>query len=280
MKRRRISYSVEEMAWLQANRAMIISDYHRAFVAAFGRADVAAGHLHALRKRLGWKVGRQPGRFAGRHTRFSPAEIAWLRENRTLPIADYHRAFMAAFSRADVTAENLHGLRKRQGWKTGRTGRFEKGRTSENKGKRCALGTGGLHPNAVRTQFRKGASPQNYRGPGHEYVDSQSGYVVLIVDQTNPWSGAATRPVLKHRHLWEQAHGPIPDDMCLKCLDGDKANSDPSNWELVPRAILPRLNGRFGLGYDAAPAELKPTIMAVAKLKHQIHRRKSKQVLA
>ena len=47
-----------------------------------------------------------------------------------------------------------------------------------------------------------------------------------------------------------------------------KTNTDPSNWEAIPAALAPRLNGRFGRGYDHAPAELKPTIMLTAKLEH------------
>jgi hypothetical protein len=63
---------------------------------------------------------------------------------------------------------------------------------------------------------------------------------------------------------------PIPKGHRLKCLDGNKLNADLSNWELVPVGLLPRLNGRFGRGYDEAPAELKPAIMAVAKLEHRV----------
>ena len=65
----RIVYSAAEMKWLCDNRTMVISDYHRAFCAVFTRSDVAPAHLHGLRKRLGWKVGRAPGRFAGRKQR-------------------------------------------------------------------------------------------------------------------------------------------------------------------------------------------------------------------
>ncbi|WP_269212609.1 hypothetical protein [Pseudooceanicola algae] len=32
--------------------------------------------------------------------------------------------------------------------------------------------------------------------------------------------------------------------------------------------MAPRLNGRFGRGYDQAPAEIKPAIMAVTELEH------------
>lgn len=275
---RSIPYSDAEMAWLEANRAMIISDYHRSFVEAFGRDDVTAAHLHGLRKRKGWKVGRAPGRYVGRRRQYSPAEINWLRANRALAIGDYHARFCAAFDRTDVSAAKLHGLRKREGWKTGRTGRFVKGQISHNKGKICAPGTGGRHPNAQRTQFKKGQPSHTYLGPGHERIDETDGYVILIVAEKSPWTGAATRPVHKHRWLWEHANGPVPEGHALKCLDGDKTNTDPSNWEPVPRGVLARLNGgrlRKTISYDDAPTELKPAILAVAKLKHQIRANKS-----
>lgn len=272
MRMRPIPYSCEEMAWLEENRAMVISDYHRLFVQRFERQDVAAIHLHGLRKRKGWKVGRAGGRYVGRRRLYSPAEIEWLRSNSTMQPAEYYRAFCELFGRSDVTARQVLGLRKREGWLTGRTGRFEKGQISHNKGKRCDPGSGGRHPNAVKTQFKKGGRPHTYRGPGHERVDSKDGYVVMIVAEKNPWTGAATRPVHKHRWLWEQANGPLPDDQVLKCLDGDKTNTDPSNWEPVPRGVLARLNGgphKKTIAFDDAPTELKPTVMAVAKLKHR-----------
>lgn len=272
MRRGRIPYSEAEMDWLAANHAMVLGDYHRGFCAQFGRDDVRIEHLNALRKRNGWKVGRDGRRYRGRHRRFDAAEIAWLSENRTLPIGAYHAAFQAAFGREDVTPQNLHALRKRQGWHTGRTGHFEKGQVSHNKGKRCAPGTGGRHPNAARTQFKAGQVPHTYRGPGHERIDSKDGYIVIIVAAPNPWTGAATRPVHKHRWLWEQKHGPLPKGHVLKCLDGDKTNTDPGNWEAVPRSVMARLNGgpqKSFLAYDAAPAELKPTVLAAAKLDHR-----------
>lgn len=273
MRRGRIPYSADEMAWLEANYMMVISDYHRAFVETFGRADVKLVHLNHLRKRKGWKVGRDGSRYRGRLRTYTEAEMKWLEENRLLPISEYHERFNETFGR-EVSAKALHQLRKRYGWKTGRTGQFEKGRVPENKGKPCAPGTGGRHPNAQRTQFKKGQLPHNAQGAGHERIDSKDGYVVMIVDEVNPWTGAATRPVHKHRYLWEQKHGPIPDGHVLKCLDGDKTNCDPSNWELIPREMLPHLSGRFGMDFDHAAPEVKPAMMAVAKLKHAVREKK------
>ncbi|MER9130694.1 HNH endonuclease signature motif containing protein [Mesorhizobium sp. M0768] len=273
MKGGRIHYSAPEMAWLQTNRAMIISDYHAAFRVEFGRDDVSAGHLHGLRKRKGWKVGRAPGRFAGRHNRYTAAEIAWLRDNSTMEINAWCAAFRQAFARDDATPAKLHSLRKRMGWKTGRSGHFEKGAVSHNKGKRMPF-----NANSAATRFKKGQLPQNYRGPGHESIDDD-GYVWIVTDQPNPWTGASTWRIHKHRWLWEKAHGPVPEGHVLKCLDSDRSNTDPANWELVPIGLLPRLNGKSGRRYDAAPAELKPTIMAIAKLEHRARARRKPEAV-
>lgn len=271
MKRRRIIYSDAEMAWLETNRAMVISDYHRAFADAFQRQDVTAAHLHGLRKRLGWKVGRARGRTAGRSRLFSPVEIAWLEANCTLTVSEYVQAFSAAFGRTDVTAARLAALRKRRGWKTGRTGHFAKGQEPMNKGQRCPEGVGGRHPNARRSQFKKGQEPHNTKHLGHERLNVD-GYIEISIAETNPHTGYERRYVHKHVHLWEGLNGPVPDGHCLKSLDGDKTNTDPSNWVAIPRGVLPRLNGGRAtrvMAYDSAPAELKPTLLAIARVEHQ-----------
>jgi hypothetical protein len=271
----RITYTADEMAWLETNRAMVISDYHAAFCKQFARADVTAAHLHGLRKRKKWKVGRAHGRLAGRkHKRRMPvsaAELAWLRDNCTLPIADYHQEFCKAFRREDLLAEQLHALRKREGWRTGRTGRFEKGRTPTNKGKPRSY-----NENSARTQFKKGnrsgVAVDKYLPIGTERV--RDGYLVRKIHDGLPMQ---SRWRAVHLLIWEAAHGPIPEGMALKCK-GERGNPAPDNWEAVPRAMLPRLNNRWGRSYDEAAAELRPTIMAVARLEQQISdRRDSRQ---
>lgn len=85
----------------------------------------------------------------------------------------------------------------------------------------------------------------------------------------NPAGGWCTSSLV-HVIRWEAEHGPVPPGMALKCLDGNRQNTDPENWEAIPRGMLPRLaGGRWNrLPYDSAPDELKPTIMAIAKLDH------------
>lgn len=199
----------------------------------------------------------------GRRISYREAELLFIKKRARLPRRDLHASFCKWTGRTDVTLANLNALCKRKGWMTGRTGCYAPGQTPKNKGRKMPY-----NANSARTQFKKGHIPHTHRGAGHERVDKKDGYVIMIVDERNPWTGAATRQVHKHRWLWEQEHGPVPDGMRLKCLDGDKTNTDPSNWEALPKALSPRLNGRFGRGYDSAPAELKPTIMATTKLEH------------
>lgn len=203
----------------------------------------------------------------GHAIKYTAQELAWLEANRGMVISEYHHAFQERFMRQDVSANNLHALRKRRGWKTGRTGQFQTGQKPHNKGKKMPF-----NPNSARTQFKKGNQPHNTKYLGHERV-SKDGYVEISIDERNPHTGYERRYVLKHRYLWEKTNGPVPEGMCLKCRDGNKTNTDPENWILIPRALLPRLNGgKSGKlpKYDKAEPELRSTILAVAQLSHVV----------
>lgn len=208
----------------------------------------------------------------GRKLSYSPTELAWIKARAQADRAETHAAFCAEFGRSDVSLANLNALCKRKGWLTGRDGRFQKGDVAHNKGKPCAPGRGGRHPNARKSQFKRGQLPHNTKWLCHERI-SKDGYVEISVAEVNPHTGFPRRYVLKHRWLWEQAHGPVPEGMALKCL-GERTNCDPSNWELVPRALLPRLDGRFGRGFEAAPDELRPIILAAAKVEHAVREKR------
>lgn len=179
-----------------------------------------------------------------------------------MPRAEAHDQFVELFGRGDIDLENYKALCSRKGWKTGRTGCFAPGIVPFNKGRK-----GFCPPGSEKGWFRKGQLPHNTKFLGHERV-SKDGYIEISVAETNPHTGYERRYVLKHRHLWENAHGPVPAGMCLKCLDGDKTNVDPSNWELVPRAVNLRLNGRHSLSYKDAEPEVRPVVLTAAKLRH------------
>lgn len=198
---------------------------------------------------------------------YSAEELAWLEANYALPIGDYHAGFCAAFGRDDVSASTLRSLGKRKGWRTGRTGHFEKGDVPFNKGKPMPF-----HPNSAATRFkpgcRGGRAAEIYKPIGTERL-SKDGYLERKIHDGMPFQ---SRWRAVHLLNWEAVNGPIPPGIALKCLDSDRANTDAANWIAIPRAMLPRLNGgthKRALAYDEASPELKPIILDVARLEQQ-----------
>jgi hypothetical protein len=211
----------------------------------------------------------------GRANNYTAEELAWLRGNCAFTTKDLGRYFRMFFSgRDDVTDDALRNACQARGWLTGRNGCFAKGTVPPNKGRK------GWHPpGCEKGWFPKGHRSINHRGPGHEYIDKKDGYVWLIVAGPPPWPSSTSKschPRVKHRYLWEQANGPIPKGHVLKCMGGDKTNCDPSNWRLIPQAILPRLAGRWTLAFDAAPPELKESLLAAALLQYEAKKARRK----
>lgn len=138
-----------------------------------------------------------------------------------------------------------------------------------NKGKKMPF-----NPNSARTQFKKGHLPANTMPVGSERL-TKDGYIEVRVEEPKTFEcGVKTYWRQKHRYLWEQINGPVPKGHFLKSIDGDRTNCDPSNWMALPLSMQPRLAGRWSLGYDDAPAELKPYVLAVARIEQAARERK------
>jgi len=197
---------------------------------------------------------------------YSAEELAWIRERATDQRAATHAAFQTRFDRLDVSLQNLNALCKRNGWMTGRTGCFAPGVAPPNKGKKMPF-----NANSAATRFqpgsRSGRAEALYKPIGTERL-TKDGYRQRKMHDDMPMH---TRWQLVQRVEWEAVNGPIPAGHALKCLNGDRLDCRASNWEAVPRGVLARLNEgrhRKQIAYDATTAELKPTVMVIAKLKH------------
>lgn len=126
----------------------------------------------------------------------------------------------------------------------------------------------------ARTQFKKGQMPRNTMAVGSERT-TKDGYIEIRVEEPIVFAcGQKNYWRQKHRWLWEQVNGPIPPKHFLKSIDGDRTNCDPSNWMALPLSMQPRLSGGRSIGYDDAPDELKPYILAVARLEQAARERK------
>ncbi|EAU43905.1 HNH endonuclease [Salipiger bermudensis] len=201
----------------------------------------------------------------GHHIEYSDAELFWIHDNHKRPRREAHAEFVDLWNRPDVSLSNFTSLCKRKGWMTGRTGCFKKGQVPPNKGRKgyCAPGS---EKGWFKKGERRGVAVELYKPIGTERV-SKDGYIERKIHDGMPLQ---SRWRAVHLIRWEEANGPLPDGHCLKCLDGDKANTAPDNWEAIPRALLPRLSGgRWYRGYDTLEPELRPTALAIAKLEHK-----------
>lgn len=148
------------------------------------------------------------------------------------------------------------------------SGRFQKGHKPWNTGSKGLSLTG---PNSGT--FKKGSVPPNRKPLWSERSDPD-GYTWMKVPEEDPYTGFPTRYKLKHKWIYEQKYGPVPKGHIVIFKDQNKRNFDPENLEAIKRADLARLNQA---GYKKAPGELKPSIMALCRLKTKIGeaRRKS-----
>lgn len=210
----------------------------------------------------------------GHWIRYTEEQLAWIKGNCTLPQRELHAQFQARFDRPEVTMGNLVSLRKRRGWFSGRDGRFQPGQESWNKGvpmEKWAkpdvidrMKNGQFKPGS-----RSGFAAKLWKPIGTERW-SKEGYLERKINNDLPLK---SRWRAVHLIRWEEVNGPIPKGHCLKSLDGDKTNTDPANWKVIPRAVLSRLNGgryKRRPSYDEAEPEVRPALMTLAELEHRI----------
>lgn len=142
---------------------------------------------------------------------------------------------------------------------------IKKGTPAPNKGKKL---TDYCSPEAIErmkaTQFKKGNQPHN--------TASADGEIRIRFDHPKRGGKAYKyirislgKWVLYHRHLWEQANGPIPKDHVLRFKDGDSMNCELDNLELLHYAKNMEMNSiqRF-------PKELKEVIRLSGKLNKKL----------
>ena len=268
MKGRAIRYSKAELRFIEVRRAMRRRALHAAFVEKFGRRDVTVENIKALCTNRCWTTPRKRWRprddalLRKRYPNTPTADVAE-RLGRS-PLSVYQRADKLGLRKSEAYLASPAACRLRRGDNVGAKHRFQKGHVPANKGlRRPGWAPGRLRETQFKKGVRQGVAVKLYKPIGTERV-SKDGYLERKIHDGMPLQ-SRWRPV--HRIRWEEVNGPVPKGMALKCL-GDKRNTDPSNWECVPRGLLPRLNGKYGRDYDHAPAELKPTILALAKLEH------------
>lgn len=132
----------------------------------------------------------------------------------------------------NITAKEIKNYRENHKLNSGLTGRFEKGHVTHNKGKKQ---TEYMSKEAIEktkaTRFKKGNIPQNRREIWEERI-SKDGYIYIKVRDgclNDNWE-------LKHRYIYKQHYGEIPDGYNVMFADKNKRNFDIDNLILVSKS--------------------------------------------
>jgi hypothetical protein len=250
-------YTDKQLEFLRAGYArMPICKLLPAFNRKFGLSKTA-DQLRSTFKNHGITCGRKgKDRIHPGARLYTPAQVRFLRSNYAgRNVENLTKLFNQRF-RANKTRGQIKTFVHNRGITCGRSGHFEKGNRPWNTGTKglCKRNSG---------CFNKGNMPGNTRLLGSERICSKDGFILIKIAERNPYTGAPTRYKHKHVFLWEQAHGPVPAGKVVAFKDADQTHCVIENLMLISRAVLLRLNWKQ---YKKMPAELKPSILALAKL--------------
>ena len=142
------------------------------------------------------------------------------------------------------------------GHKSPSSGRFKKGLSPWNKGVKGYMG-------ANRTSFKKGQPSHNHRPIGSQRICSKDKYVIEKVAEPDVWKH-------KHRLLWEEHYGEIPEDCVIRFIDKDRMNITIENLICVPQGANSVLN--LHNRADTDNPDLNKAIILTETLKHEIRK--------
>ena len=221
------------------------------------RAFFSNHHIHAAPR-----TGR-PG-----YTHYPAGMLDYIREiakGRTkYEIADLVNE---KFGPGTITPRQVHAYKKNHKITTGLTGQFQKGQAPPNKGKKWdEFIPPESQARSRATTFKTGNRPHNWKPVGSERINVD-GYVEVKVAEPKTW-------MAKHRLIWEEHYGPVPENHVVIFKDGDKLNLDIDNLALISRALHARMNH---MGIMAPGIEAFDTAVAVAGLAAEAGRLKKER---
>lgn len=131
----------------------------------------------------------------------------------------------------NITSRTIKSYKANNKLNSGLTGKFRKGQTPHNKGKKMPKE---VYEKVKHTMFAKGNVPPNHRPVGSERI-SKDGYIEVKVAEPNKWR-------LKQRVVYEETKGKIHEGCPIIFLDGNKRNFDIDNLRCITRSELLYLN--------------------------------------
>ena len=141
--------------------------------------------------------------------------------------------------------------------------RFKKGSIHPNKGKKMSPE---IYEKVKETMFKKGNSPVNHREVGSERINVD-GYIEIKVAEPNRWR-------LKHRLIWEQHNGIIPEGCNVQFKNHNTLDCRIENLYLISKSEQMRNENSLMARY---PKELRDVIRLKGVVKRQLRKQEKMQ---
>lgn len=200
--------------------------------------------------------------------RYSKEQIQFLRDNvKGITLKQLTERFNNYFG-TNLSEQAIAMQKSKYGLKSGIVGgRFEKGSIPHNKGKRMSKEQYDI---CSKTMFKPGSKPKNTDPIGTEKLLAD-GYVWVKVND-KPKVPKKKNWKQKHKLLWEQEYGPVPDGSVVIFKDGDPTHIELDNLECVTKAQLLILNKKKLIHSNK---QITETGIAVAKLIDAVNKKKN-----
>lgn len=199
----------------------------------FPGMNVTASKIRAYKKNYHIKSGTK---YRGGFNKYSQEIYDFIAEN-VYGKSDKQLHEMLVDKFGDVmSVEKLHAFKKNNHLRNERDGRFKAGNVPYTKGKKW---NDFLSPEAQeaskKTCYKKGNIPHNYVPVGS--IRTVMGYLQEKVADPDVWKW-------KHRIVYEQHYGPIPEGKLICFKDGNTKNLDPENLMLMTNEENLEINHR------------------------------------
>ena len=200
--------------------------------------------------------------------RYSKEQIQFLRDNvKGITLKQLTERFNKCFG-TNLSEHAIAMQKAKYGFKSGIVGgRFEKGSIPHNKGKKMPRKQ---YSACSKTMFKPGNKPKNTDPIGTEKLLSD-GYVWVKVND-KPKVPKKENWKQKHKLLWEQEYGSVPDGSVVIFKDGDSTHIELDNLECVTRSQLLILNKKKLIHSNK---QISETGIAVAKLIDAVNKKKN-----
>ena len=136
--------------------------------------------------------------------------------------------------------------------------RFQKGFVPLNKGKKVSPE---VYSKLQPTMFKKGRTPVTHRDVGAERVNVY-GYIEIKVSEPNRWR-------LKHRVMWEQVNGAIPNGYNVQFKNHNPLDCRIENLYLISKAEQMAKENSF---YAKYPKKIQEIIRLKGVVNRAIHK--------